>query len=214
MTKCKIDFSYDWKAIDKNAYVPFFVVLLLIGYSYLRMNAMTHILPALEFVFPVFAAWWSIFIFQDILEEPGSEITFSYPISRWQLGIYRVAIFFILYLIIMLMMLMMIDYLCTDNIFVPLFIQLGAESFFFAGLGFLSMTLTRNTGWSLTIVIVYTSIQILTKGQMFPLINIYLFNEKMLKISELWTSAAYTILLGSILWVSAQIILNKLQKFN
>lgn len=214
MKNYKLDLLFDWKALEKNAYVPIIVAILLIGYSYLRLNALTHIIPALEFFFPVFAAWWSIFIFQDILEEPGGEIIFSYSISRLQLGIIRVVSFFILYLILMIIMLLVIDHLCIADLFLSLALQLGTESFFFAGLGFLAMVTTLNTGWALTIVVIYSCTQILTAGHMLPFINIYIFNDKLLTIKELLNLSAHPLLLGGSLWIIAQIILNKLQKYN
>lgn len=214
MKHYKLDLLFDWKAIENNACIPIIVAILLIGYSYLRLNALPHIIPALELVFPVFAAWWSIFIFQDILEEPGGEIIFSYSISRLQLGIIRVASFFILYLVLMIIMLLVIDQLCVADLFLPLALQLSTESFFFAGLGFLAMVITLNTGWALTIVVIYSCTQILTNGQMLPFINIYIFNDKLLTISELFSLSARPLLWGGLLWIIAQTILNKLQKYN
>ncbi|MCR4440996.1 MAG: hypothetical protein QHH10_03030 [Peptococcaceae bacterium] len=212
--KGKLDLFFDFKIMGANAYVPFIITLLLVLYSNLRKDALTHIIPALELTFPVFAAWWSIFIFQNILEEPGSETIFSYPLSRWQVGILRVAFFFIFYVLLMIVMLLLIDRICIASIFFPLTVQLGSEAFFFAGLGFWAMTMTSNAGWSLVLIIIYSSMQILTRGALFPMINVFLFNDRLLKISELWPSSGYNLLLGAMLWIWAQIVFSKFQRYN
>ena len=212
--KGKLDLVFDWKVMGPTAYVPFIVVLLLIGYSSLRKDALSHIIPALELTFPVFAAWWSIFLFQDVLEEPGSETLFSYPIERWKIGVARVGIFFLLYMFLMFMMLLIIDQWSVADLFLPLAIQLGAESFFFAGLGFLAMVLTLNSGWSLVILIVYSSTQVLTRGALIPSINVFLFNEKILPVSELWEPSGYSLLMGGGLWILANYLFGKMQRFN
>ncbi|MDD2402443.1 MAG: hypothetical protein PHI90_05330 [Clostridia bacterium] len=207
--KGKLDVFFDWRTMGINRYIPFLIAVILIIYSYIRKDALTHIIPALELTFPVFAAWWSIFLFQDILEEPGCETVFSYPIKRWQLGIARTAVFFILYMLLMLIMLFLIDSICTMSIFIPLTMQLGAEAFFFAGLGFFAMAVTANSGWSLVVIIVYTSTQILTRGALFPMFNVFIFNDRLLKLSELWISSGCSLLLGGVLWIWAQTIFSK-----
>lgn len=212
--KGKLDLFFDFKIMGTNAYIPFLITVILILYSNFRRDALTHIIPALEYTFPVFAAWWSIFLFQNVLEEPGSETVFSYPIRRWQMGILRGAVFFVLYFLLMIVMLLLIDWICAASIFFPLAVQLGSEAFFFAGLGFWAMTMTANSGWSLVVVIIYLSTQILTRGALFPMINVFLFNERLLKISELWLSSGYSLLLGLILWIWAQVVFSKLQRFN
>lgn len=212
--KGKLHLIFDWKVMGVNAYIPFIVVVLLIGYGSLRRDALTHIIPALELTFPVFAAWWSIFLFQDVLEEPGGETLFSLPVKRWKLGVVRVGIFFGIYIFLMFLMLFIIDQWCVVDLLLPLALQLGAEAYFFAGLGFLAMSVTLNTGWSLVVIIAYTSTQILTRGALLPLINVFLFNERLLPISELWMHSGYTILLGGGLWFGAQFLFSKLQHFN
>lgn len=212
--KGKLNLIFDWRVMGVNAYIPFIVVLVLISYSKMKQDALTHIIPALELTFPAFAAWWSIFLFQDVLEEPGSETLFSYPIKRWKLGLARVGFFFIIYIILMLIMLFIIDqWSVTEDILLPLAIQLGTQSFFFAGLGFLSMVLFSKSGWALVILVVYTSTQVLTRGTLIPIVNIFIFNQGVLPISELWGPALFSVLMGTVFWALAHMLFAKIRHF-
>jgi len=212
--KGKLDLLFDWKAMGINAYVPLCVVCVLIGYGNLRKEALTQVIPVLELTFPVFAAWWSIFLFQDFLEEEGSEVLFCCPIQRWKLGIARTAIFFAIYIILMLIMLLVIDQWFRADLLEPLSLQLGLQSFFFAGLGYLSMCLTRNSGWALVIIVVYNSIQILTRGALFPYINIFIFNERPLSWAQLWPLSVHTLFFGVLFWLGGQILFGRSKHFN
>ncbi len=212
--KKKLDVFYDFKVMGFNAHLPFLISLLLILYSCLRRDALNHIIPALELTFPVFAAWWSIFLYQYILEEPGSETVFSYPTSRLQLGFLRAFVFFMFYLFLLLAVLLIIDRLCVARIFLPLAVQLGSEVFFFAGLGFWAITMTANSGWSLVILVIYSSTQILTRGALFPIINVFSFNTSLLNASELWFSSVHSFSLGAILWTWAQVSFARFQRYH
>lgn len=114
----------------------------------------------------------------------------------------------------MFFMLLIIDQWFVADLLWSLALQLGVESFFFAGMGYLSMSLTRNSGWALVIVIVYNSTQILTRGALFPSINVFIFNEKLLSLSQLWPLSVHTLFWGVIFWLGAQILFGRLQHFN
>lgn len=209
--KTKLDIIFDWKVMGVVAYVPIAITLLLacICATYIgAQNFLEHVTRILEYSFPIFGAWWSIFIFQDILEEQGSETILSYPVSTWNLGILRTGIFFVFYLILLFTLLVIIQLWSNEKIIYSLFMQLGIESLFFAGLGFASMALCSNSGWAMVIVIVYSTAQILTKGTLFPVANIYLFNEEIIRTSQLMPLLLKTLLIGLVLWVLAQIMLS------
>ncbi|TCS92855.1 hypothetical protein [Hazenella coriacea] len=68
------------------------------GYLVIKEFSLREVLPALELCLPAFAAWWIIFLFQDVLEEEGTELILSLPITRWKLGTVRVGFFFLIHL--------------------------------------------------------------------------------------------------------------------
>jgi len=212
----KLNLLFDWRVMGVTAYFPLLVILALFGYISLRKdfsNVWNSLVPALEFTLPVFASWWSVFLFQDVLEEPGSETLFSYPITRRKLGVTRVAIFYAVYLILVLSLLLVLEWLSATSVFLPLAIQYGSESFFFAGLGFLAMVLTLDSGWALAVVLVYTSTQLLTGGQVLPLLNVFLLNKRVLPVSELLAPALINILAGAVLWGLAQYLFKTFRRF-
>ncbi|EIT84478.1 hypothetical protein A374_15172 [Fictibacillus macauensis ZFHKF-1] len=212
--KGRINLVFDWKVMGANAYIPVFVSVLLIGYSALTPDSVAKLLPVLEFCYPVCAAWWVIFIFQDVLEETGSETLFSYPLSRWKLGVVRAFLFYLLFLVLLIVTVCMIDWIATGALFPSLFVQLGMEAFFFSGVGFLAITLTRNTGWSLVIVIIYLSSQLLTRGAFIPVLNVFLFNQALFSLQDLMAAQWKTVVLGLCLWAGGQYAFQRLEKFN
>lgn len=210
----RMHLSFDWKAMGIVAYVPFLTSGLVFIYCFLSKNALEQILPALEFGVPVFASWWSIFLFQDVLEEPGSETLFSYPVSRYRLGLLRVGVFFVFYLFLIALVLLLIQTWSPRGFFVSEFVLLSAESLFIAGLGYLSMVLTRDSGWSLTIILVYVSTQVLTKGVLIRFLNIFVFNDSILSLNRVIGPAVYAVTFAAILCVLGHMILQKTERFH
>jgi hypothetical protein len=98
------------------------------------------------------------------------------------LGIARVMVFFCVYLGLMIFMLGTIELRTDEPLFFSLALQLGVQSFFMAGLGFLSMVLIRNAGWALFIPLIYTLIQLYTGGEIATQTVIFFFNRDVLHI--------------------------------
>ncbi len=208
---------FDWRLMGTSAYVPIVIMLLLICYCYIIHFNLKYIIPALELTFPMFASWWAIHIFQELLEEPGGETIFSYPLSAWKLGIERVLIFTLFYLILMILMLLIIhNFVPLPRVFFlsSLGLQLGIESFFFSGFGFIIMVLTRSVGWSMAIVSIYASTHILTKGTILSFTNIFMFNSKLLPLDIVVTHHSFTVIFGLLFYMLGHVILKRKQKFN
>ncbi|SEN39863.1 hypothetical protein [Lihuaxuella thermophila] len=212
--KGKINLVFDWKSMGFNAYVPFLAAFFILGYSFLAKNDASRIIPALEFSFPIFAAWWSVFLFYDLLEEPGSETIFTYPVSRWSLGITRVLSYFALYLFLLFFLLWIVDAFAAPGIFAPMYVQLAIQSFFYCTLGFVSMAATLNAGWSLVIVVIYSSTQILTRGELFPWINIYLFNQDILDVGDMIPMLSLAVFFGILNLGVGQYLIHTLKRFH
>jgi hypothetical protein len=207
--KGKLNIPFDWKTMGINAYVPILLVFVLLLYGNSVNYNIKHLIPALEVSLTPFAAWWTIFLFQDILEEPGGETIFSFPIQRWKLGIGRIFIFFVIYTLFMLGLLLLIELISSAHIATPLFVQFFVESLFFVGLGFLSMVVLKNCSWSLVVLTCYVSTQILTHGTLLPYTNIFLFNQKLIPIIELLQIQIPTIIMAIFFLFIAQKLFNK-----
>ncbi|MFD2169655.1 hypothetical protein [Tumebacillus lipolyticus] len=208
----RLNLAFDWRAMGFNAYLPLLMLLLCV-LSGLYFST-GKFLPMMEAVAPAFAAWWSIFLFQDLLEEPGGETLFSYPLSRFQLGIKRVLFWGAVYLVCLLASLALVDSQIQESITSSLFLQFGTQSVFFAGLGFLSVVLLRNCGWSLVVLVVYSCTQIFTKGKLFPFFNVYLFNDRVLPVTDLLGRSVATFSAGVLLLILGQILLQRFTRFN
>lgn len=209
----KMNLQFDWKVMGANAYIPLIVLLVSFLYSMILQDELRLILSVYEFVIPAFSAWWTIFIFQDVIEEPGSESIFSYPVSRWTLGLMRVIAFYFLYIVLLLILLMIVSYSIDIGLY-PVYLQLCIQSLFFTGFGYLSMMILRNSGWAMFIVASYSSFQILTKGSAIPLINIYFFNTKVASLSQIFDSLILIFIIGIIFLLLGQVMFIKPEKFN
>ncbi|ASS76531.1 hypothetical protein CIG75_17240 [Tumebacillus algifaecis] len=208
----RLNLFFDWKAMGINAYLPLLILVLSVWAG--RYFSTNQLLPMLEAMLPAFAAWWSIFLFQDLLEEPGGETIFSYPISRLQLGLFRVLFFLAGYLLFLLASIALIDVWFPEFVTASLFLQFATQSIFFAGLGYASVVLFRNCGWSLVVLILYSCTQIFTKGELFPYVNVYLFNDRVLPISAFASRSVTTFLCGVLLLTLGQILLNRQNRFH
>jgi hypothetical protein len=212
----KIDIRFEFRVMGVNAYIPIVGYLLMLIYSILNLkysNGWMNIIQSLEMVMPFFAGWYSVFLFQDVLEEMGSETIFTYPIKRYELGILRVLIFFIFYMFILALVLILIQVIGNRNIFLPLFIQFTAQGLFYSGLGFLCAVITSSSIWALTILIVYAVTQILTTGSLFKIANIYLFNGDVLSFNELIGPVIRITIFSLIFFIVAHVLFTRFKNF-
>jgi hypothetical protein len=209
-----INYLKQFKMMDGSQYIPLvaIVAVSIFCYNYLTPDILPqYILPILEYCIPVFSAWWSIFILQDVLEEEGGEIFFTYPVKRWKLGLGRILLSFVLYVVCIIIIVGLFIIITKDYRFVGTFIQLFFQSLFFSALGFTAMVLTANTSWSLFIIIAYESTQIITTGNFFGLINIFNFNIKFLSVNEALISSFPTLIMALIMFIYSN---NKFIKYD
>lgn len=214
--KTKIDIPFEFKVMGVNAYVPPAVAFIILIYSIYNLNykfGWMNTIKLLEMTLPFLSGWYSVFLFQDVLEEMGSETIFTYPVKRYELGILRVLIFYLFYLIILASVLLLIQIIGNRNIFLSLFIQLSAEGLFFSGLGFLCVVITSSSIWALTVLVIYAVTQILTSGSMFKLVNIYQFNGDILSLNQLVYPVIRIILLSLIFFIAGQILFSRYKNY-
>lgn len=207
---------FDWRIMGIQAYVPLAAWILLILYcAVFRQGdtwSLAQQLPVLEMMLPVFSAWWSICLFQDVLEEEGSETLFSYPISRWKLGTARVLFFCLLYMGGIAAVLGVLQSWTGEPFWLSLTMQFSAQAVFFSSLGFLAVVAAAQVGWALLIVAGYAVIEQFI-GPMLPsFLNIYFFNRSPLS-PEQWWLLAKPLGYGLALMAIAQILLHHFRRF-
>lgn len=211
--KGRVSIFFDWKAMGWLAYIPVILSILLIIYSKLNNYLLVEVVPATELLLPSFTSWWTIFIFQEILEESGGETLFTYPLKRWNLGVYRVVVFLILYLVLIILTQLFILKNVGYKDFISFTIQLGVQSLFFGTLGFLLIVITRNTGWSIVIIASYVSLQILTKGEFLTLLNVFTFKNRILPLESIVEFSVKPILLSIIFCTLSQILFSTTKRY-
>ena len=203
---------FEWRSMGVSAYIPILVAAFLVFVVDLNHDLPTF-LPVLEMLFPFFGCWWSVFVLHDLLSEAGGEVLYTYPIRRWQLGIFRVCLFFVMYLLLMFLMLYGVGTFIGVNQIAPLALQYGVQAFFYSGLGFLAMVLTRSTGWSLILVGGYLSVMVLTRGEMLSFLDIYLHNTSIIPIDHLLPFVKKVGVFGVLLYVNAQYFLSTSNRY-
>ncbi|SDX11048.1 hypothetical protein SAMN05444487_11079 [Marininema mesophilum] len=211
-----IDLRYDWRSMGVFAYVPLgisifvFLILLLMG------SDLSRVIQFSEMSLPLFASWWSILLMQEFLEQEGNETLFSYPLSRYKMGILRVFLFWGLYILVIAWVIGAKQWVDSPapHFFSSLFLQLGYESLFYAMVGFLLIVLTKNTVWAMGIMFVYTSTQFLTHGNLIPWLNIYQLNTELLTVNQLLKPMVKVVIAGVICGGLAQWLLGRVRTFN
>ncbi len=208
--------KFDFFSMGANSVVPLltglavFVCIFVMDHFQSDISS-TRIIVIFECMIPWMASWWSIYLMERIVAMPGCELYFTLPVSRWYYGLWRICIGFMLYSIWISILLIMTKIWIHPQIAVfDLWIQLSLESLFFAFLGFLAMVLIRNIGYSLVAIMIYTLSQILFRGQLFPVINVFVFNrteiDKVVYLSAVYPRIGLLTLLTGL---SAQFVLNE-----
>jgi hypothetical protein len=198
---------FDFKALAGLNLVPPLIIIIMFMYckGFMEPNPFYKgIIPAFENIIPPFASWWSIFLFQEMLEAQGCEIFFSYPVSRIKAGILRAISGFALYSIILGIMLFFLQTYTKDYFFSRLFFQMVVQSFFFAGLGFAAMTVLSNSTYALFVVIAYSSMFIFFKELNLKFIKIFIFNEELLSMGTVIQRLTWPLVLGMLFWIIGQ----------
>ncbi len=165
-----------------------------------------------EAALPFFGSWWSLFLLRPLLELPGGSLYFTFPVSRTYFGLVRtmrIYLFFVLWLGLYAGALSLL----TDSITLSSFwILLAAQSFFFFGLGFLAMTITRNAMYGWVVAAAYALFFLLTRNQFLPLLSIYTLAAAPMEFDPLLqTYGLKAFCLALPLWLAAHLIFRYLQ---
>jgi|GEM_PF-1763371 len=214
--KRKIDIPFEFKVMGINAYIPLIGALFVAIYSAVSLKSQEgwmNTVSILEIVMPFLSGWYSVFLFQDVLEEIGSETIFTYPIKRYELGVLRVLVFFIFYMVILALVLLEIQLMVDKEVFLTLFLQLSLQGLFFSSLGFVLVTITSSSIWSLTVLSIYSVTQIITGGNLFSFINVYLFNGDIIPINEIFIRLGHVVILSLLFLSIGHVLFSKYKNF-
>ena len=212
------NFWFDFCIMGVQAVVPFAAWIVLILYcAVFRQDGVWVLagqLPVLEMILPTFSAWWSICLFQDVLEEEGSETLFSYPFSRWKLGTVRVMFFWAVYAVGMTGVLAFLQTWTSQPFWLPLVVQFTAQSFFFSALGFFSVAATAQVGWAVAVVAGYAVVEQLIGPILPAFLNVYWFNTSPFPQEQWLWIAAKPLIYGLGLMLAAQWLLHHFHRFH
>ncbi|NMM54837.1 hypothetical protein [Paenibacillus aquistagni] len=167
---------FNWRMMGLNAYMPLITSMILLLIAWINKSEVKDTFPALEMIFPLMSAWWTIFVLEDMLSSEGREILLTYPVKRWQSGLMRVLLFYCLYMVLMIIMLLIMNSWMQLSTVFSLAILFGSQSLFYTSLAFLGLTITHNTGWTLVILTAYLSVSLLSSSisNSFSFLDVYL----------------------------------------
>ncbi len=207
---------FEHKCMGINRYVPY--VLLLGEFSFVialyavGLLEYKYIMASSELLLPIGGEWYGIFITRGVLELPGSNLYFTYDISRIYLGTLRILREYVIYAIIVvaqLSLLFAIAALPFADLLMLLLLTL-TQILFFAGLGFFLSVVLKETFFAVVGCAAYIVFFIFTKGEGLSFLCIYQFLEEP-SLEYVTLSFGRDIALCVLLFAVAQIILSKMQ---
>lgn len=165
---------YSYKEIKKIIVVTVIVFMLFGFICNTGDAAFIQIIKAYEMFLLPFMGCWSISGFVDFVDSETREVFLSYSRSRMTIGLIRI-----------LSLTLGFIFLCTllfwgtffgENINRIYFVGICAEIFFWSSLGYLLLMTLRNIMVSISIIWIYTAIQILDVQHYFKIISIYVYD--------------------------------------
>lgn len=198
----------DFLCLGVNALVPAMItVLLMLIFGLLAARQtldMSVCVRVFEAVCCPVVAWYSIFLLQPMLQEKGGEVFFTYPVSRFYYGSWRLIRVYSVHVLFLTLSLSLFSLALQENLW-ALWFQLGVESLIFLALGFLAMVLAADVHYALAIVICYALACQLLPGYIPPGLNAFVQNDRLISIREY--SSQFLLLkaiLMLIIWITAQ----------
>ena len=181
------EIKYDIKSLGFNFWVPplvtviFIIITIPVTVMCRRNNwANVYTMPLRELYLPLMGALWGIFSLQDMLEEAGGEIYFSYHRKRIYWGIWRQLRFFVLYAALAAVACLAVGLLMGQNFFPAQYLLYVCQGFLLMGLGFLGMTLFGKAGDALIVLALYVCAHIMFgQSGWTGYTTVYLGNEEL-----------------------------------
>lgn len=194
----RIDIRFDIKNMGLMFFVPLFIITIAFFYFIYITDTSINLIqafPVVEFIVVPFSCWWIIYLFYDYYELKGGEILLSYPLSDNQHGLFRILLFNLIYLVPSLIVVVYIT-INSNAKFTLLILQYIPEFIFFSGLGFILITLFKNTSVVITIISFYVATEFLTNGQFLPWYHVFYINESPLNFYEVINKSIVNLAIG------------------
>lgn len=199
---------YEIKAMGIVFYIPFVLFIIVNFYSLLLKSHngnIYHALKVLELSLPVATCWWTNYYLANLFEHEGGEVFLTYKIPIVKITLYTALRYFFLHLILTIASTLLIfsifEYFSIGSIILYM-----SQCIFYFGLSYIAITMMKETSWNLFLCFAYLSIQFLTSGKIFVLINIHNFDNR--PELNIYLSLK-SILFGLSMIIITQIFINK-----
>lgn len=186
-----LSFRFDQKTMGLTFYIPiimFMISLLIILTPQLVSDAYSNII-VIQGLFIPFSSWWVIYRLGEIYEDGAQETLIPYYSKRFLNDFFR---YFAVNMagVLILCSIFVVKY--DDNLLASLnIIHFIILILFFMLLGSSLIVLIKNVEISLTIIMIYTVLEVITQGDYMPWPHVFLFDP------PIWTpilSTKFTVL--------------------
>jgi len=213
---CVVDFMYkkslitfEVKLMGGTFYLPFIGFILALGQVFLgKPDEFQELYWTLEFMITPLSSWWIAFLFYEYYEKEMDKLLFSYPVSIFKHGIWRVSVFLFGYLFLFTILLATVS-LVGKGSFIVLFVQYIPLTILFAGFTFLVVAVLKNIFAPLIMIIFYITTEYFTKGELFPWYHAMFFNVAPLDLEDVWLKSVINLCLAIIFIILGHIFLVK-----
>jgi len=148
----------EFKILGLNFFVPFLILIAIFVVNAFMSNyklGLDFTLNTYQIFIPFFAAWWSIFILYELLEQDGGELLLSCNSNKIKLGILSNLKFYLIYMAVSNLLIIANLFLFYDLFNVYFLLQIAFKCLFVSSFSFFIMVLIKNSGWSIFCIIVY-----------------------------------------------------------
>ena len=163
-----------------NFYVPIFILFLTIVITIIsrcKKFEIDSVLLIYQMIIPIFSSWWSIFILYELFEQDGGELILTYQSNKLRVGIFSNIKYFLINALISSIFVYLNLKIFYDYFNVYFILQLVFQSLFFSSFAFLLISIIKNLGWTIFIIVSYFSIMFFLGHGIIVLPNIYYFKE-------------------------------------
>lgn len=197
----KIDLKFEIKAMGIGFFIPIIIIVASIMHLFYQMKAfgvtgIGAIIPKLEFFIIPSIGIWVIYLFYEYYENNNLEVLLSYPIKDSDHTANKIFIFILLFLILLIPIFILGVILGGVNDVWLLIMQVVPQIIFVAGLITIITVICKNIGVGLSVLIGYTSIELLTEGKVMPWYHLFYFNTEVLGLEELIGKSIINIVFG------------------
>lgn len=194
---------YEIKLMGEVFFVPFIVLIMVLLYSFLVRNNEYNIelsFSVFQNIIPLFGGWWSIFSLSEYVCEECGELYYTYNISKNRLGLFKNLICFVVYIllsfIILILSMKVIGYIEYKMVLQIILMQ----ALLYNSISFLALNITKDTGWTIFVIISLLVSVYFTEGNILGRLNYYIPNYMALDKEVVLSISVKIILISIILY--------------